>query len=77
MKTTDNSLTIAGNFSLNTSSSGTYSLDRYLSSCNGSIVSSGPWSAMPSSPISASEGFSDSNRYEIEDDGILIVIESF
>ena len=77
MKTTDNSLTIAGNFSLNTSSSGTYSLDRYLSSCNGSIVSSGPWSAMPSAPISASEGFSDSNRYEIEDDGILIVIESF
>ncbi|MBI5589703.1 MAG: hypothetical protein HY881_04380 [Deltaproteobacteria bacterium] len=63
--TTNEGTMIEGNFSSGKSSSGTYSVNLYISSCGGYAVGSGVWSAASSDAYSSAESNGQSNRHEI------------
>lgn len=72
---TNEGTTIEGNFSSGDSSSGTYSVNLYLSSCGGYAQGSGSWSATSADSYSSTESDRQPNHHEIVTDDMVFVIE--
>jgi hypothetical protein len=70
---TNEGTSIEGNFSSGDSSSGTYSVNLYVSSCGGYAIGSGSWNATSSDSYSSNENDRQSNRHEIVTDNKVVL----